>query len=457
MGYNNKFALEQLKNMFQMPRQKLPTPSSIRKGISSTGFNKSAGGSLDPVKNIGNTAIPVPPTREVEDITGWREGVMEMERIYFPYRVKVQQIFRDTILNTQVRACCDTRKNLTLLRNYGIFDKDGKQNKDFDSLFHSSWFRNFLNYSIEAIFYGYSLISLGDLLEVNGIKCFPELTLLRRDNTVPDREIPYWSQAPYMPDGPSWTEEPYKDWHIFISTPSEHGTTSTGFGLFYTIANIEINMRNLLGFNMQYLQMFGSPLRVVNMPDVNNEIERASLEASLRLAGSNNYLILDKDADIKYEGVTVGSGYKSYADADLRFEKKISKVLLGHEDAISSTPGKLGGGQGGSKKADGAQSPVKQALDNIQQSDANFLTPIINNELIPKLRLHGISIPEGYTFKFLNSDEEAELLSRQADLGLKLAQQANFLIGTGFEMDSDNYSELSGYKINKVSVPIKDK
>ena len=432
---NNSKALSLIKNAFILPAYTNPGRNGNIRPVSV--FNKNAGGSNDINKNLSNYFLPVSPVREAEDPKSWRDSIIEAEAAVFPHRVKMQEIFRDTMLDSHVRACVNKRRNLTLLRKFVLCDDAGVPDIEATKMLQKSWFTSFLSYVLDAKFFGYSLISLGNIINSN----FPEVTIIRRDNISPERHNV--TSVPYMIDGLDWRDSPYNEWHIWVDTPSEDGTTACGLGLFYYIALIAIRLRNMSNDNADYMEMFAAPLRVLNMEDKNNEEERSQAEQSLRMQASMGYTIIGKEDKLEYLNGSGGAGYKSYADADQRWKKDISKVILGHSDAIDSTPGKLGGGQSGGGKG-GDHSPVMQAFYELQQSDANYIEPIVNEELLTRMRWHGINIPDNLHFKFLNSEEDDYIKEKQMEENVNLSIVAANLAKAYQTIDKEYWENSTG-------------
>lgn len=441
---NNPLALSLIKNSFLLPDLEKPTQNkSLSRNYDLMNNN---GGSKDPKKNLSDYQLPVPPARTVLDIDDWRDAVIELEKSILPYRVLIQQIFRDTVLNPHVDSCLEKRKELTLLRNFQFCYADGKPNNELTKLLNKSWFKDFLSYSLDSKFYGYSLISLGDFYNYD----FPELTIIRRDLISPERK--HVTTIPYNPAGYSWEDPEYAPYHIWVSTKPEHGTASCGMGLLYSVALREINLRNLYAMNMDFLEVFGSPYRALFMENAIDPIERARGINSLSNQGGANFGIFGKDDKLEFVGPGGGSGWKAYADAESRWNKDISKVILGHSDVLDSTPGKLGSTGGGGKNGED-HNPQKDALVAKQASDASFLIPIVNGILLPKLRDEFFfDIPEGTYFKFLNSEEDAMIENRQLELNLKMSEISKNLIGTGYEIDQEYFENVTGIKLAKTNI-----
>jgi hypothetical protein len=128
-----------------------------------------------------------------------------------------------------------------------------------------------------------------------------------------------------------------------------------------------------------------------------------------------------------------GTGYKGYADLEQRIEKKISKLILGHADALDSTAGKIGSSQG-------EESPTAQALEDKQTKDGVFITDVINCELLPRLRNLGFAIPEDVIFEFKNDSEQIETNNNIVELAVKIKQ-------AGLQISKEYFEEQTGIKL----------
>lgn len=375
------------------------------------------------------------------DVQMWREAVQEAEQAWYPHRVKMQRIYLDTILNEHVESCIRRRKSLTLSRKFKLCDDKGKENEEVTKLFKASWFRTFQSYVLDAILHGYNLISLGDLEK----DAFPNLSFIQRQNISPDRMMV--GQYVYSISGERFTEEPYANWFIYVKTPTETGSSPCGYGLLYKIARTEIILRNNLGQNADYNEVFGQPIRkgtTSKQDDERNEFENA-----LRTMGSNPYIILDEGQDTLeiVQGTGTGTAYQTYDNLEKRCEQKISKVLLGHADALDSTPGKLGASQ------DGESSPINTALMDIQSEDAEFIQPIINNDLLPRMRLLGFNIPEGLHFEYVNDDEKEAFRKKEDNSNKVTAEIAQIMSNAGLQMDAKYFEERTGIPTEKKEEP----
>lgn len=425
------------------PRNQITTAVSPLQGnYSPSSALQNAPGTVTPDKkrNLSNFIAPVQLLRIKYDVRLWRAAIYEMEQAYYPQRVKVQQMYRDTIINGHVKACVQKRERLTTLREFTLEVGD-TEDKDLTAAFRRTWFNNFVKYCLDATYYGYSLISLGDIVN-NAVK---NVKLIQRWNVSPDRFNV--TSYIYAQTGAKFLEEPYADWHVYVDTPSEDGQSPCGYGLFYNIGIYEILLRNNLGHNADFTERFSMPY-VHGKTTKSDETERGEFENAIANMGSAGYAITDPMDEINFlEAALAGTGWNGYDNLEQRLEKKISKLILGHSDALDSTPGKLGGGQ------NGEESPTAKALSEVQSEDGRKIELIINGELIPKLRNIGINLPEGLVFRYKNDDEKEEQRQRQDNSNKITAEVAKTLKEAGFKVDAKYITERTGIPVEEAEVP----
>ena len=395
----------------------------------------------NPERNLRSYITPVQLQRIRQDVQSWREAVAEAEQAWYPHRVKMQRMFLDTILNGHVAACMSRRKNLTLLKDFKLCDVESmEEDEQWTKVLKKSWFNLYCNYVLDAQFFGYSLISLGDLVNDE----FPKLTTIRRYNISPDR-LNVTSYV-YSLSGANFTDEPYRLWNVYQPTPTDVGISLCGYGLLYKVAMYEIICRNTLGFNMDAAEMYGMPVRVGKTIKT-NEDERALFERALAQMGSAGYILMDLNDELELvESSQSGAGFKVYESLEKRCEQKISKILLGHADALDSTTGKLGASQG-------EDSPVTQALEDIQSIDSRMLENNVNTELLPRLREMGIAIPDNLCFMIKNDQEREEQRSREDASNQVTANIAQTMKNAGLQMDSAYFEERTGIPTSAIPAP----
>lgn len=366
--------------------------------------------------------------RTRQDIVSWRNSAKEAENAYYPHRYLMQQLYIDTVLNGHVSACMSKRKSLVLKKKFGIYNKSGE--KVETDLFSGTWFKDFISYTIDADFYGYSLITIGDIYggKVSGV------SIVRRANVSPDRlnvanHLRAISGTPFM-------EGELSEWTVYVKTPTETGASPCGYGILYKVALYEIFCRNLLGFNGDFIELFAQPYRV-GKTTKKEGAERDALYNALENMGSSGFAVIDPDDSIEFLATSLGgTGFQGYDNLEKRCEAKISKLILGHADAMDSTPGKLG-------STDGENNPVNEALESIESEDISTVEDIVNGVLFPKLKALGVKVPDG-VFKFDNNKEIEEHRRKVDESNKKTAEIAQIMAGGGLQMSAEYFEERTG-------------
>lgn len=387
--------------------------------------------------------VPYQLQRIRQDALSRREAIEEAERAYFPHRVRMQQMYLNTKENGHIFACIERRKDLTRLRKWEFVNANGEVNQKVTDIFcHNvkgnsvvkEWFAKLVNYILDARFYGYSLVYLGDIN--NGD--FDDLEVVKRWFVSPDREM--LNSVLYDVNGAEFCEdENIKDWYLYVPTDNETGTSKCGYGLFYELSIYEIFARNLLGFNGDFVELFSQPFRV-GKTNKTEESERAMFAETLRDMGSSGWALLDaQDDTIEFlESSLGGNGFQGYDNFEKRLEDKISQIILGHSDAVKSIAGKLGNSN--------EDSPAQQALEDKQTQDGNFVSSIINGKLFEQMRNLGFDIPMDVKAVLKNDNEQMEMVDSMAKL-------AETLKKGGLQLDAEYFTKQTGIPVTSAPQP----
>lgn len=375
--------------------------------------------------------------RVKQSIKEWRDAIYEMENPSIKYRVKVQNIYKDTILNGQVKACVNKRKNNCLLQEFAFVDPNGEVNEDITkNIFQKKWFGDIMSYIFDAKLYGYQLINWTSI--ENGLPS--NIQIINREFINPDQNI--LGTYPYSLSGLALNDPSVELWSLYCDTNSDFGISKCGYGLLYEVAMYEIMLRNLFGQNGDYAERFGQPT-IIATTDKTDNTELDYLEESIAALGSSGQIIKGSMDQIEYlEYSAVSDGFNVYDNLEQRCEKKISKILLGHADALDSTPGKLG-------SSNGEESPAQIAMNEIQKIDSDYLLYYINDKLLPKLKSLGVKIPEG-KIQFLNNSEKEKNEERKLEHNTKIVADIEKLSKAGFKVDAKWITETTGIPVVEI-------
>lgn len=406
-----------------------------------------AQGNVNIKNNLQYGIAPVQLQRIKQDIQSWRDSIGEAENSWYPHRVKMQQNFIDTILNGHVKSCMDKRKDMTLLKKHRVVNKKTrKQDDKFTDFFNKKWFELYREYEMDSDAHGYNLVTLGPCVNNE----FPEISFIKRFNISPDRLNV--TEFIYSISGYNFLQPPYCDWHVWMPTPSDVGVSRCGYGYLYEVAFYEIVARNVLTQNLDTTEMYGSPMRVGKTNKSQGSAEREVFEGAMASMGGLGWIVMDAIGDEVelVESKSLGNGYKIYESLEGRVEKKISKIILGHADALDTTAGKLGGNQ------DGEESPAAQALRIKNTKDMTRQKDHVNSVLIPKLnKTIGLLFPcQELEWEFDNDEEEKEVRRVEDEDNEKTAAIFMAISQSGGDPDWGYFTERTGIPVTKTPVPV---
>lgn len=401
--------------------------------------------------NIDMYLAPLRLQRIKQDPLTWKQALEEAE-IPMPllsYRVKMIQMYNDVMLDGHTFACFEKRKERILLKDYHIVDENGEEDVEATKLIQRPWYKNILNYALDTTGYGFTLLQIGDI--VNGEPS--KIKLLRRQNVSPDRlNI---ATVPYSPGGIQFMDEEdkdtfgnaYKDWTIWIPTPSDFGISECGYGFLYKVALYQILLRNNLGDNSTYNELFGQPTRIgrTNKKDATS---REYLRQSLESMGSAAYMLLDEEDKVEFlnSSTNAGAANGPYDNLEQRLEKKISKIILGHADALDSTAGKLGSS---GKDDDGAG----KAINDKEKKDTDFIDMVMNDIVHPKLMKLGIKIPVGKRLVFKNDIEKQSAAAKKLQNNILFMGMVKTAKESGLDVPAEYVEEMTGMPVVKAAEP----
>lgn len=435
-----------------VPRVAIDNPLGITQNAESGAFQRNAGGSRVAGHNLSNQIFPQSFIRAKTDLSSCAEAIVEAETPSYPFRVKLQKMYEKTVLNPHVAACIQKRMELTLLRDFEIQDADGKKDEKWTKYFRKAWFKqNALIHILNAQYHGFSLISIGDI--VDGMPVNEKLINIKRWNVSPERRQVAFSE--YSPSGYSWDAEPFRDWHVWVPTIQTNGINSCGYGLLFVVTLLEILQRNNIQYNTDFIEMFAQPYRWLKTNDLEGD-EFDAKQKQMDNMGHAGYLITGMQDELEFlNDGSRGQGYKAYNDFDNRAKRDISKVIGGHADFIDSAEkATIGGDKAGGQPTDNAtgNSEVQKATAAKRMIDGDFVTNVVDENLIPNMQNIGIDIPKGHHIVFLNDSEERAVASAEAEKNQKVATLALSMAQAGLQFDPQQFTQLTGIKCTKIAV-----
>ena len=396
-------------------------------------FAESAGRNRVTPQHLSRAIAPIQFERWAADIFDWRNAMREMELAFFPFRTRTTRIYIDTIENVFVKALVARMQELVLQREPIIYKwqaigTGGSKKKvistDLTQQLNSNfWFQDYRKLVLDAIIWGFRLIELGEL-DTSNENIFPQLTFTRPENI----RIDNWRGAlltsiPYYIDGIEvQNDQIIKLWNHYIPTKTNRGVSDCGYGMLYNISEYAIHLKHLLGWNLDFIENYGQPTRVGTTSK--QGAARKKFEAFLANPSANQYILLDRGTgdEVKFESAAAGgtgTGWKNNGDCRAMLKKELSQMVLGHEDAFMTTPGKVGANVTSNK--DGFnESAMEQAINQKQMAYSDFEIAKMNEICMPSFRnlaKHtGVGmldfVPKGYVYGLTNDKEDQEVKRR---------------------------------------------
>lgn len=334
--------------------------------------------------------------RSRQDIGTYRAAVQAAESIINPQRYQLYKLYKDVELDAHLTACVNQRKNLTLSKDFDVKLND-EENEELEYIIKQKWFRDFIDYSLDSIFYGHSLIQFDSVVD-NAFKC---VELVPREYVKPELHIVTNNYSAIT--GIDYLELPYSNWCIGVGKPKD-------LGLYMKAAPLVIWKKNAIGAWAEFCEVFGVPLRI-GKTNVRDEETRANMENFLKGLGVSSYGVFDTDDLIEIVESGRSDAYQVFDMMIARCNSEISKLILGQTGTMDE------------KSYVGSAEVQERVLKNVAYNDEFFIEGVLNYQLVPLMTRLGI-FPEGVTIS-VKAEEEITLIE-QSKIDIELIKTGKF-------------------------------
>lgn len=354
----------------------------------SFGFNKVQDVSKARPDNVDTRQFIQKPQIQIyrvrQDIQKWRNAVSAAESIQNPQRYNLIQVYNDIVLDAHLTACIQQRKNLTLSASFCVLGKDRKEDEQKSKLIQTKWFREFLELSLDSIFWGYSLIQFDSLIndQFNDIDLVPRIYVKPEFGIV----VPTWSAM----DGIHYKEQPYSDWCIGVGHKRD-------LGLLMKAAPLVIWKKNAIGAWSVYQDAYGTPL-AIGKTNTRDEATRLNMENSLKSLSTGLSMVVDNDDIIELLETNKQDAHQVFNELIARCNSEIAKLILGQTATTDE------------KSFVGSAEVQERILLQYAELDENFIEGIMNYQLIPFLNNLGFGF-DGCTIE-AKDDADIPLMDR---------------------------------------------
>lgn len=350
----------------------------------------SSGGNMSLAKDNKAHKLVVELMQQTEmltkkDIADWRNAWQAAINVQYPRRLRLYDIYTDVEVDLQVTGAIGQRKNMVKRKAFKLVDiKSGEEKPEITEMFERPWFKDLVNLSLDTVYWGHSLIELGNVIEVEGIPAYEYARLVPRRHVMPEFHVIIKNPFDDQLAGYDYREPSMYNWLIEIGGERD-------LGLFLKLAVQTISKKNMLSFWDQFGEIFGMPVRIGKTISRDPK-EIAKVEKMLSDMGAAAWGLFPEGTEIEIKETTRGDAFNVY---DKRLDKAdayISKGILNQTMTIDNG-------------ASLSQSKVhleifKQLID----SDADVIRDMVNYQLIPRMVLHGFPV-HGFRFDWDEGEE----------------------------------------------------
>jgi len=354
------------------------------------------------------------------EIQKWRYALKLAQSPVNPRSYTLQDLYDNLESDGHFLAQKELRKTATSGYGFSIIDKKtGEVNQEKTDFFCGEWFYNFLDYVLDSIFKGFTLIELTDPKNL-------KFEVLPRRNVVGGLGIVLRDIGDNT--GIDFNAKEFQNTLIKVGKPSD-------LGLMAELCGQLIWKRNAQQSWAEFTERFGMPL-ITATTNQTSPADIRQLDEMLAALGESARAVLPEGTTMNVTPFAGSDAYKVY-DAQIdRINAEISKPITG---------GTMVTDDGSSR----SQSEVHERNldDKISEADRRMVSFVINGQLIPLLNRFKYPLnPDTDKFQFnqsfeLNLTEHWNIVSQMIAQGYEvdekwLAQTFNVPITGRKEIDN---------------------
>ncbi len=358
--------------------------------------------------------------RQREDVGDWRHALLLAESADHPDRTELIKIYKDVDLDGHITGIVSSIKNKIKSKPFMIVNAQGEPDEDKTALFEKEWFFKFIDFIVEAPFWGYTLVQLGNIKDDG----FPDIQMIPREYIVPERELVkkdlFEGRNRNGENAFFYNTPQFKNWFIFIGEKKD-------MGLFNKATPHALSKKNLFTEMWEYGELFGMPIRKGHT-DLNDPERRKNMENMVRDMGSAAWAVIDKDDVIDFVERQSTDPSNVFIQPIKLSNEEISKAFAGQVATFDE------------KSFVGSAEVQERIFNEFIITFMRNTRFIINNQLIPRMVFHRM-LPFGFKFKW----KAEEILSI-----IEKSKIITDLTGQGYIFSAETVTEEIGIKVEGV-------
>jgi SPP1 gp7 family putative phage head morphogenesis protein len=339
-----------------------------------------------------------------KEIKDWKIAKAQAIDPMLPRRKMLIDIMEEVLDDPFIFGRSETRKLRVSNKSVAIVDKTGEVNEDKTKLIQKLWFKNLIKYTLDSIYFSYTLMYPKELDENGLIK---KLSFVYRDHIVP--ETTELLINPYDLQGENFTEGNLKKWTLWVH--HEHS-----IGLLNKAIPLWIFKKHSWQNWDEFEEMFGIPMRTAKVastdPRVKNEVDKW-----LKDLGSAGWARFPEGVEIDIKESNSRDSFNVFNEKRKACNEELANLFDGNSETAKDT---------GSRAKTGEIINGTQKL--ITMDDETFVMFFINDDVLPWLRGLGYPFDENDTCIWndnekLTPKERLEIFKGVKDLGYKIKKE----------------------------------
>jgi hypothetical protein len=354
-----------------------------------------------------------------KDLADWRRAWQAAINVDNPSRRMLYDIYRDVEADLHLSGCIEQRKGFVLSRSFKFVNAEGDIIEDALHYFDQQWFKELLRLSLDSIWWGHSLIELGEVVaDGDGCPAYASATLIPRKHVIPEFGRVVVNVGDSWQSGIAYREAPLNAHLIEAGRPDD-------LGLYLKAASMTIPKKNALAFWDAFAEIFGMPMRIAKT-QTRDKAEWARLRRMLDESGSMLSMITTGETEIQFVESGKGDAFNVYDRRIDRANSELSKLVIGQTMTIED----------GSSLSQ-SQTHLK-VFENLVEADRDMLRDIVNNQLLPRMEADGFPVA-GLRFEW---DEAVDYTPEQ-----QLAYET--MIADRYEVDPSYFADKYGMPVGE--------
>lgn len=364
-----------------------------------------------PSKNLERQA----ETMQAQTLAEWKTAVQMATDPEEPDRSALQTLYSNLLLDNHLSSVIDSRILYCQRSPFKIVNEKGEENLELSWIFERTWFEDFVKFALMSRFYGNTLLELYDVDPITNELANVDAIPMAHYNTKKGIIM----KSPGDQKGWPYKEGAYAPFYIQVGKDAD-------LGLLTQMAPIVLAKKLGLGSWLDYVEKYGVPSLFITTDREDDNRLNQLFEAAQNFK-SNGFMVGRGNEKFEVGKDTGGGNADNFDKLIERSNTEISKRVLG------------GSGVTDEKSFVGSSEIQFRLTKDRFESDKLLVKNVINQQLLPRLmKLSQVYAPlANHYFEWDNS----ETFSSK-----EIAEMAN-LLGSQFELDPEQISEKTGFKI----------